>query len=239
MKAAVTAIKNVFIGIDTKFDNACLNLERKVCNGHTVDECIESIKIPKITKSKPSQKKSWFKKKDKPTVQQSPEYLRALAEVEVEMREEKALAIAQKKAKTPFTPVVQQPAAPIPTPAPVHVRKESTKITPDSIPGFFSKCKEATRVTPTVVKAIPVTQYCPFCRETMPVEAHYCPHCAGQIIVPIAAIGPAPITACKIKGMPPVSIGPAPKRSLGDRIKSSLNMDVRVAFKPMAKVRVR
>jgi hypothetical protein len=189
MKKALVSLGNVFLGLNDKFDNACLSLERKVCNGSTIDESLDVLdgKVIDVTVKacKPVKKISFKKLLPK---------VKASAKVEKE---------------------VVSPAVPTP----------------------FTKCTS----TPVVVKrpklrmkAIPLTQYCPFCREVIPTEAHFCPHCAGQIIIPMAKCGPAPITACKIKGITPHKIHTAinNKPSLTSRIKSVLHMET-----PFAKPR--
>ena len=226
MRQSLVSVKDMAIAANKKLEDAFINAERKICGGKTIDEklgsALGSAKVKVIESAKTS--RSWFARKPKPkTIEESPEYMRILAEVETEMkmeREEAKLRIA-KKAEGPKEPiVVEEPKVNIITP--------------------FTPCKDTFNRKPASVKkvqAIRTTIYCPFCKEVIPAEAHFCPHCRGQIVVPVAKLKGAPETACKIKGMPPVNINPAPKRTLGQQIKTALTTDVKVAFKPMAKVK--
>ena len=202
MKKAFLSLGKVISGLDSKFDEACLKLERKVCNGSTVDEKLDLVdaKVVSVCTEVPTTGKRIAGR----TKEQS-----GMAVVAVQDTAKKVVAKVSKVSKPAATP--------------------------------FQKCTD-TPVTHKVVpkvQAIPTTMYCPFCKETLPLEACFCPHCRGQIVVPAAKLGPAPITACKIKGMPPVSVkAPAPV-SLGQRIKLALTTDISLLTKPMAKVRVR
>lgn len=71
MKKAFTSIKNIFINIDDRFDIVCLKLERKVCNGNTVDEQLakSSAKVKNVVMDKvvpAARAKSPFQKEVKP-----------------------------------------------------------------------------------------------------------------------------------------------------------------------------
>jgi hypothetical protein len=178
MKRSVTAIKNVFIGLDTKFETACLNLERKVCGGNTVDEQLDKLDTKVV-------------------------------EVSVSAAKHTKAAVAS--IPSPFT------------------------LCTDT----FSRKPVAPKPQPVVVQAIPTTQSCKHCEETIPVDAGFCPMCEEQLIVPVAKCGPAPATACKVSGWAPgIQVEAPVKRSLGNRIKETLTTPMSLLAKPFAKVRV-
>lgn len=211
MKQVFVSIGRMVASVDNKLDNAFLNMERKVCGGKTVDEQLDRVdaKIVSVIKDTPKIKTNWFSRKPKVVeVVEVPFYQKVLTEVEAN------------KQKVVKEVVVPAPKAQSNSPfKPCSDRKE-----------------KKTETSREVVQAIPLTKVCTCCGENIPVEANFCPMCRAQLVIAVAKLGPAPITGCKVKGMPPVKINPATKRTLGQRIKTTLTTDLKVVFKPMAKV---
>ena len=228
-KKAVVAIKNVFVGLDSKFDEACIGLERKVCGGSTVDEKLEavsskvSVKVIESGKSTKEKVGGWFKRQPKQTIENDPRYIKALAEATAELAAEK---------RQPVQKVVKHAVKHTSTPV-VTVENKSTR--PAGTP--FQKCESKPVKKLQKVEPIRTTMYCPFCREVIPVDAHFCPHCRGQIVVPVAVIKPMPINpnAAEKNGLGATLKTPG-KESISHKIARFMTADVRTLNIPMANI---
>lgn len=95
----------------------------------------------------------------------------------------------------------------------------------------FQKVKAVLPKKMPKVKAIPITMKCSSCGETIPKEAHFCPMCKTQLVIPIAKLSTSPL-AVKVLGMPASDKTPG-KPSL----KSKIVKAFQVKGTPLVKVR--
>lgn len=260
MKNAVTTIKNVIVTANNKFEATLLNAERKVCGGKTIDESL--AKIQDKTKSNV---KSLFSRKPKgPQYDPQYLRILAEVETEMKLEREMAKEILAKRTASKPAPkpvvkpavkqIVKQTIKPVvkdtqscscckseipkeATFCPI-CRRQFKAVTQSIHPTPFRKCTDTfTRkpaTTPQIVKAIPTTQVCS-CGNEIPLEASFCPMCRKQLVIPKAVCKPAPMTACKIKGWAPAVKVVAQPMTLSQKIKTTLNTNVRLLVTPTVK----